>query len=56
MSLAPVLGERSWTPRAHQAGVHPVEIAVADATGASSVHAFERTIAAAPLPASSPRA
>jgi hypothetical protein len=56
MSLNPVLGELTWTPRADQAGVHPVEIAVEDSAGARSVQAFELTVAAGPPPASTPPA
>jgi hypothetical protein len=54
MSINPILGEVQWQPRADQAGVHPVEIAVADSRGATTVQTFELTVgqpAAAPQPA-----
>jgi hypothetical protein len=53
MTLNPVLGEVSWMPRADQAGVHPIEIAVEDSAGARSVQAFEITVASA-APAAAP--
>jgi len=53
MTLNPVLGELRWQPRAEQAGVHPVEIAVEDSQGGRSVQVFELTVgpSAAPPPA-----
>lgn len=51
MSMNPVLGELSWLPRAEQAGVHPVEIAVQDSRGATVVQVFELTVGAGATPA-----
>jgi len=52
MTMNPVLGELRWLPRAEQAGVHPVEIAVLDSRGATAVQVFELTVGAvAPVPA-----
>jgi hypothetical protein len=46
MTMNPVLGELRWQPRAEQAGVHPVEIAVEDSRGATVVQLFELTVGA----------
>lgn len=44
MRVDSVLGKVFWQPTAEQAGVHPVEIAVSDAAGATSVQIFEITV------------
>ena len=55
MTINPVLGELRWLPRAEQAGVHPVEIAVLDSRGATAVQVFELTVGAgAPPPPAAP--
>jgi len=57
MRVDPVLGKVVWQPTAAQAGVHPVEIAVSDAAGATTVQSFEITVKAeepAAPPASPP--
>jgi len=46
MRVDSVLGKVVWQPTFDQAGVHPVEIAVSDATGATSVQIFEITVKA----------
>jgi len=52
MSINAVLGQLRWQPRPEQAGVHPVEIAVEDSSGARTVQTFELTVGAgAPAPA-----
>ena len=50
MTMNPVLGELRWQPRAEQAGVHPVEIAVEDSLGARVVQVFEITVGAGAAP------
>jgi len=50
MTMNPVLGELRWQPRAEQAGVHPVEIAVEDSRGATAVQVFELTVGAGATP------
>ncbi|MBW2494866.1 MAG: hypothetical protein JRE43_08940, partial [Deltaproteobacteria bacterium] len=56
MRVDSVLGKVVWQPTFDQAGVHPIEIAVTDAAGATSVQIFEITVkaeeSAAPPPAS----
>jgi len=56
MRVDSVLGKVVWQPTADQAGVHPVEIAVSDAAGATSVQSFEITVKAeeAAAPPASP--
>jgi len=44
MRVDPVLGKVVWQPTPDQTGVHPIEIAVSDAAGASSVQIFEITV------------
>jgi len=39
-----VLGKVVWQPTYDQAGVHPIEIAVSDVRGATSVQIFEITV------------
>jgi len=55
MRVDSVLGKVVWQPTFDQAGVHPIEIAVSDAAGATSVQIFEITVKAeepvAPPPA-----
>jgi hypothetical protein len=46
MRIDSVLGKVSWQPTPDQAGVHPIEIAVSDALGATSVQIFEITVKA----------
>jgi hypothetical protein len=56
MRVDSVLGKVAWQPTFEQAGVHPIEIAVTDTAGATSVQIFEITVKAeesvAPPPAS----
>jgi hypothetical protein len=55
MRVDSVLGKVVWQPTFDQAGIHPIEIAVTDAAGATSVQIFEITVKAeesAPPPAS----
>ncbi len=56
MRVDSVLGKVVWQPTIDQAGVHPVEIAVSDAAGATSVQSFEITVKAeeAAAPPASP--
>ena len=54
MSINPILGQVRWQPRPEQAGVHPVEIAVQDSAGASSVQTFELTVAPGAQPPATP--
>jgi hypothetical protein len=44
MRVDSVLGKVVWQPTPDQAGVHPIEIAVSDAGGATSVQIFEITV------------
>ncbi len=46
MRVDSVLGKVVWQPTLDQAGVHPIEIAVSDAAGATSVQIFEITVKA----------
>ncbi len=46
MRVDSVLGKVFWQPTPDQAGVHPIEIAVSDALGATSVQIFEITVKA----------
>jgi hypothetical protein len=46
MRVDSVLGKVVWKPTFDQAGVHPIEIAVSDAAGATSVQIFEITVKA----------
>jgi hypothetical protein len=46
MRVDSVLGKVFWQPKPDQTGVHPVEIAVSDAAGATSVQIFEITVKA----------
>jgi hypothetical protein len=46
MRVDSVLGKVVWQPTFDQAGVHPIEIAVSDAAGATSVQIFEITVTA----------
>jgi len=46
MRVDSVLGKVVWQPTFDQAGVHPIEIAVSDAAGATSVQIFEITVKA----------
>jgi len=46
MRVDSVLGKVFWQPTPDQAGVHPIEIAVSDAFGATSVQIFEITVKA----------
>ncbi len=60
MRVDSVLGKVFWQPTADQAGAHPIEIAVSDALGATSVQMFEITVkaesgASGPPPASAQR-
>jgi hypothetical protein len=58
MRVDSVLGKVIWQPTIDQAGVHPIEIAVSDTAGATSVQIFEITVKAeetAPPPASARR-
>jgi hypothetical protein len=60
MRVDSVLGKVFWQPSADQAGVHPIEIAVSDSLGATSVQMFEITVtaesgASGPPPASAQR-
>jgi hypothetical protein len=58
MRIDSVLGKVVWQPTAEQAGVHPIEIAVTDSGGATSVQIFEITVKAeeaTPPPASARR-
>ena len=56
MRVDSVIGKVFWQPTPDQTGVHPIEIAVSDAAGATSVQIFEITVKAeesvAPPPAS----
>jgi hypothetical protein len=44
MRVDSVLGKVVWQPTSDQTGVHPIEIAVSDAAGATSVQIFEITV------------
>ncbi len=44
MRVDSVLGRVFWQPTSDQTGVHPIEIAVSDALGATSVQIFEITV------------
>ena len=46
MRVDSVLGKVVWQPTPDQAGVHPIEIAVSDVGGATSVQIFEITVKA----------
>jgi len=46
MRVDSVLGKVFWQPKPDQTGVHPIEIAVSDAAGATSVQIFEITVKA----------
>ena len=46
MRIDSVLGKVFWQPTPDQTGVHPIEIAVSDALGATSVQIFEITVKA----------
>jgi hypothetical protein len=46
MRVDSVLGKVVWQPTPDQIGVHPIEIAVSDARGATSVQIFEITVKA----------
>ncbi len=46
MRVDSVLGKVAWQPTFEQAGVHPIEIAVTDTAGATSVQIFEITVKA----------
>ena len=46
MRVDSVLGKVSWQPTPDQTGVHPIEIAVSDPFGATSVQIFEITVKA----------
>jgi len=46
MRVDSVLGKVFWEPKPDQAGVHPIEIAVSDTLGATSVQIFEITVKA----------
>ena len=46
MRVDSVLGKVVWQPTFDQTGVHPIEIAVSDAAGATSVQIFEITVKA----------
>jgi hypothetical protein len=50
MTMNPVLGELRWLPQAGQAGAHPVEIAVLDSRGGTTVQTFELTVGAGAPP------
>jgi len=51
MRIDSVLGKVAWQPTSDQAGVHPIEIAVSDAAGATSVQIFEITVKTEESPA-----
>jgi len=54
LHMDPITGVLTWTPRADQAGVHPVEVGVRDGAGEGSTFTFELTVragTAAPAPA-----
>jgi hypothetical protein len=54
MRMDAITGVLTWTPRASQAGVHPVEVGVKDSKGEGSTFTFELTVGvqqAAPAPA-----
>jgi len=59
MRIDSVLGKVVWQPTPDQAGVHPIEISVTDADGATSTQIFEITVkteeSEAPPPASARR-
>ena len=44
MVVDSVLGAVSWKPKSDQTGVHPIEVAVSDPMGATSVQHFEITV------------
>jgi len=44
MLVDSVLGAVSWKPKSDQTGVHPIEVAVSDPMGATSVQHFEITV------------
>jgi hypothetical protein len=44
MLVDSVLGAVSWKPKPDQTGVHPIEVAVSDPMGATSVQHFEITV------------
>lgn len=44
MRVDSVIGKVVWQPTSDQAGVHPIEVAVSDASGATSVQKFEITV------------
>jgi len=44
MRVDSVIGKVVWQPTSDQTGVHPIEIAVSDAAGATSVQIFEITV------------
>jgi len=46
MRVDSVLGKVFWQPKPDQTGVHPIEIAVSDAAGATSIQIFEITVKA----------
>jgi hypothetical protein len=46
MRVDSVLGNVVWQPTPDQTGIHPIEIAVSDAGGATSVQIFEITVKA----------
>jgi hypothetical protein len=54
MTIDPILGTASWTPGPGHAGVHPVEVIVADAYGAESALRFEVTVREVEAPAAEP--
>jgi hypothetical protein len=60
MLVDSVLGAVSWKPKPDQTGVHPIEVAVSDPMGATSVQYFEITVKwneeePPPPPADTPR-
>lgn len=56
MRVDSLSGVLTWTPRADQAGVHPVEIGVKDSLGEASTFLFEVTVTATLPPAAPPAA
>lgn len=54
MMIDPVLGKVTWTPTANQTGVYPVQVAVSDREGATTLQSFELNVQLEAPPAATP--
>ncbi len=54
MTVDPVLGVVKWTPNESQTGMHPVQVAVSDREGATTLQSFELNVQLDAPPAATP--